>query len=84
MGPLMYNSELNLAYVETHAFKFADDVNVFFKCEITLCSLLPLTGASSLGETTCTGVTVSDFPSGACACFLGFSRQLAMLERLKA
>lgn len=51
VGPLVYSPDMSTAWVETHAFKFADDVNLYFKCEISLCQ--------KAAEEGCMGVSVS-------------------------
>ena len=35
--PLTYNEKLNTCYTPINAFKFADQMIVYFSCQITLC-----------------------------------------------
>lgn len=58
VNDLTYGVNLDEAFVEVHAFKFADDVNVYFKCEITFCRKTATSHDEAMGETTCRGVTV--------------------------
>lgn len=48
-GQLNYDNSLNLAYVEVWAYKFPDQSNLFFQCQISLCGKR---------ENECIGVTV--------------------------
>lgn len=48
---LTYNQELNRAYVEAHAFKFADKVTTYFQCAVSLCMK---------NDGACVGLTVTN------------------------
>ncbi|KAI1708728.1 zona pellucida-like domain-containing protein [Ditylenchus destructor] len=37
LQPLQYSSDLNMSYTPINAFKFADQMIVYFTCQITLC-----------------------------------------------
>lgn len=37
LGDLTYNQQGNMAYVESHVFKFADKVTTYFQCAMSLC-----------------------------------------------
>jgi hypothetical protein len=49
LGDVTYSSDLSMAHVESHAFKFADKLQINFACELTLCIKL---------EDGCRGITV--------------------------
>ncbi|KAH7727458.1 Protein CUTL-12 [Aphelenchoides avenae] len=50
ISPLTYNEQLNIAYMSMRAFKFADQMVVYFTCQVTLCDKR---------DTGCEGITVN-------------------------
>jgi hypothetical protein len=51
MHPPSYSSELNVSYSLISAFKFADQMVVYFTCQITMCTKR---------DNGCEGITVTD------------------------
>ncbi|VDP07458.1 unnamed protein product [Soboliphyme baturini] len=56
LGPLQYDANLNLAYVETMAYKFHDRADLYFQCQIQTCNKL---------ENECIGITPPSCPTSA-------------------
>ena len=49
MPSLIYSSQLNSSFTLINAFKFADQMSIFFRCQITLCDK---------SQNGCEGITV--------------------------
>lgn len=49
LGDPLYNQALNQAYVESHVFRYADKVTLYFQCAISMCMK---------SEGSCVGITV--------------------------
>jgi hypothetical protein len=56
MPELHYSADLHSAFVETRAFKFADQSQLLFQCEVSLCELAGSTADAS--ALSCAGITV--------------------------
>ena len=54
LGPLSYSPDLTMAYTEVHVFKFADQIDLTFQCQISLC-LVHDGGCRSLTPPNCPG-----------------------------